>query len=358
VPTDSGAPAEPVSHIDAGSRARLDRVLRVDAALGRVLGAARSATAAAGNDPAGPTTPEPVLLPSDSNDVWRIGPVVLRVCWRGDPGRFAREAAVTRALPPEFPYPEVLHTGADGDLVWQATRHVDGTPLSTLWPCLSGAERRDAVHQIGEALAALHAHRFPDDVVAALAPRPGDSSTAALIGGDIVPLPVRRAALLLEAAREEGRVDGALLDKAAARLRELADADPLSGDAAPLCGADALLAERPVGTAVVVHGDAHLGNALWHDGQLTALLDFEWVRLGPPDLEIEPYLRADATGLSDLERRQVLGWLAESYPAMFDRPDLARRLRLYQLATAVRDLFLDDAAPDFLRRIVESPLTA
>ncbi|HEY0536298.1 MAG TPA: hypothetical protein VGD29_32325 [Actinoplanes sp.] len=41
----------------------------------------------------------------------------------------------------------------------------------------------------------------------------------------------------------------------------------------------------------------HLANALWKDGRLTALLDFEWVRLGPPDLEIEPYLRADVTGL-------------------------------------------------------------
>jgi len=333
--------------IGAESRARLARVLRV----------ARLPAAAA-----------PVLLPSDSNDVWRIGPAVLRVCWRGDLGRFAREAAVTRALPAGVPYPEVLDTGSEGDLAWQVTRVVEGVPLATLWHGLSRVERRDAAHQIGQALAALHAHRFPADVVAELAaPRPvGDTSVSALVGADITLLPLRRAEGLLAAARHEGRADHALIDDVAARFRELADADPLGdvplAEVSPL--AEAALAEAgpPVGALTCVHGDAHLANALWKDGRLTALLDFEWVRLGAPDLEIEPYLRADATGLTDIERREVLGWLAESYPAMFAVPDLVRRLWLYQIATGVRELFLDqsgqppdDGAQCWLRRIVKSP---
>lgn len=323
--------------IDAGSRARLARVLR----------AARLPAAAA-----------PVLLPSDSNDVWRIGPAVLRVCWRGDRGRFAREAAVTRALPAGVPYPEVLDTGSDGDLAWQVTRAVEGVPLARLWRGLSRAERRDAVHQIGQALATLHAHRFPADVVAELAaPRPvGD--TSALVGSDITPLPLRRAESLLAAAGNEGRADRALIDEVAARFRELADADPLSDAEADPPDAGAPDAGPPVGAVTCVHGDAHLGNALWEDGRLTGLLDFEWVRLGPPDLEIEPYLRADVAGLTGAEPvREALGWLAESYPAMFAAPDLLRRLWLYQLANGVRELFLDgpDGAQRQLRRIVKSP---
>jgi aminoglycoside phosphotransferase (APT) family kinase protein len=315
-------------HIDPASQARLVRILRV----------ARLPAEAAGT--------APVLLPSNSNDTWRIGPAVLRVCWRGDRERFAREAAVTRALPPEVPYPEVLDTGSDGDLAWQVTRVVEGVPLATLWHGLSRAQQRDAVHQIGPALAALHAHRFPADVVAELAvPRPvGDTSASALVGADITPLPVRRAEALLTAARDDGRADHALIDDVAARFRELADADP------------------PAGSVTCVHGDAHLANALWKDGRLTALLDFEWVRLGPPDLEIEPYLRADVTGLGHTEVREILGWLAESYPAMFAAPDLVRRLWLYQLATAVRELFLDEpgqppgkVARDWLRDTVKSP---
>ena len=341
--------------IDVASQARLARVLR----------AVRLPAAAV-----------PVLVPSDSNDVWRIGPAVLRVCWRGDLGRFAREAAVTRALPAGVPYPEVLDAGFDGDLAWQVTRAVEGVPLATLWRGLSRAERRDAVHQIGQALAALHAHRFPADVVATLAtPRPvGDTSTSALVGADIALLPLPRAESLLASARHEGRADRALIDDVAARFRELADVDPL-GDAllAELdpAAAVALAAVGPpvgppvgvvgpaVGAVTCVHGDAHLGNALWKDGRVTALLDFEWVRLGPPDLEIEPYLRADTAGLTDTELlRDVLGWLAESHPAMFTGPDLVRRLWLYQLANAVRELFLggpDDGAWRQLRRVVKSP---
>jgi Phosphotransferase enzyme family len=44
-------------------------------------------------------------------------------------------------------------------------------------------------------------------------------------------------------------------------------------------------------SGVVVHGDAHLANVLWHDGRLAALLDFEWARIGPPDLELEAACR-------------------------------------------------------------------
>lgn len=288
----------------------------------------------------------PVLLPGDSNDAWRIGPVVLRICWRGDRGRFAREAAVTRALPEQVPYPEVLDIGSDGDLAWQVTRAVEGVPLASVWRGLSRAQQRAAVHQIGQALAALHAHRFPAGIVAELAlPRPG-SDVPALVGADITPLPLRRAEALLAAARDEGRADRTLVDDAAARLRELAGADPLAG------------AEPPAGAVTCVHGDAHLGNTLWKGGRLTALLDFEWVRLGPPDLEIEPYLRADVTGLGRTEVRDILGWLVESYPSMFAAPDLVRRLWLYQIATAVRGLFLDrpdDGAQTWLRDTVKSP---
>ncbi|WP_250038400.1 phosphotransferase family protein [Paractinoplanes maris] len=295
-----------------------------------------------------PAAAVPVLLPSDSNDVWRIGPVVVRICWRGDRERFTREAAVTCALPAGVPYPEVLDSGSDGELSWQVTRLVDGAPLSTVWRDLSRAEQHDAVNQIGAALAALHAHRFPADVVAALAaPRPvGEMSTSALVGADITLLPVRRAQALLAIARRDGAADTALIDQVAARFHKLADADPLAA----------------AGPFACVHGDAHLGNALWKDGRLTAVLDFEWVRLGPPDLEIEPYLREDVTGLTLIEVREVIGWLAESYPAMVAGPDLVRRLWLCQLANAVRELFLDDAdrSPGSgpwrrLRRIVTSP---
>ena len=304
-----------------------------------------------------------MLLASDSNDTWRIGSVVLRICWRGDRDRFAREAAVTAALPPAVPYPEVLATDRDEHLAWQITRAIDGIPLAVALPTLSAAQRRNAARDTGRILAALNAHPFPADVIAALAaPRPtGAPSVEALIGADLNPLPYRRALLLTGPARALPHVDPALIDDVEARLRALADVDPLS---ATVRGP--AIVPRAVPTCV--HGDAHPSNILWRDGRVAALLDFEWARLAPPDLELEPYLRGDSDAGKDAEAatRDTLGWLAETHPAAFAHPDLIARLWLYQLAFTLRQLLIkapDRPAADLpgdhpiqrLRRIVDGP---
>ena len=43
----------------------------------------------------------PIPLPSDSNETWKIGELVLRICWRGDRSRLQREALVLEHLPDE-----------------------------------------------------------------------------------------------------------------------------------------------------------------------------------------------------------------------------------------------------------------
>ena len=303
----------------AARRARLARVL------------ARAGVPAA--------VPELMAL-SDSNDVWRIGPVVLRICWRGDRNRFAREAAVTAVLPAGVPYPEVLDTGREDDLAWQVTRLAGGVPLATAWPALPLAQRRAAIHQVGAALRVLNAHPFPARVIAALAaPRPdGDGSAAALIGADLNPLPHQRALRLAALVRNLPYADTALIDDAMARLRDLAPIDPLD-DAAATAGGTA---SGRLAAAGCVHGDAHPANILWQDGHVTALLDFEWVRLGPPDLEIEPYLRwHHRAATNKAETPAILGWLAESHPAAFSPPRLTSRLWLYQLAFTLRHILIE-----------------
>jgi hypothetical protein len=305
------------------------------------LAAARRARLARVLARAGVPAAVPVLMAlSDSNDVWRIGPVVLRICWRGDRDRFAREAAVTAVLPAGVPYPEVLDTGREDDLAWQVTRLAGGVPLATAWPALPLAQRRAAIHQVGAALRVLNAHRFPARVIAALAaPRPdGDVSAAALIGADLNPLPHQRALRLAALVRDLRYADTALIDDAMARLRDLAPIDPLD-DAAATAGGTAFGRLAAVGC---VHGDAHPANVLWQDGRVTALLDFEWVRLGPPDLEIEPYLRWHYRATTNkAETPAILGWLAESHPAAFSPPRLTSRLWLYQLAFTLRHILIE-----------------
>ncbi|PRX90014.1 phosphotransferase family enzyme [Allonocardiopsis opalescens] len=277
-------------------------------------------------------------LPSDSNDTWRIGGTVLRVCWRGDLARFRREAAVAAALPPGFPYPEVLDAGSDGELAWQLTRAVEGVPLVEVWHTLTAARRRAAVHRLGAALALLHEHRFPAQVVELLtAPRRLDGITD-VIGADIVPLPLDRALRLLDAARGIDGVPAALLDRVAERLHGLTRTDPLS---APPAGS------APAGIGCL-HGDAHPGNALWHEDEVVALLDLEWVRFGPADLELEPYLRDNlgTPAWRTADTREVLRLLAESHPAAFAPPDLVDRLSLYRLVAAVRSLVIAGRTAD------------
>ncbi|WP_406059813.1 aminoglycoside phosphotransferase family protein [Streptomyces sp. NBC_01077] len=286
-----------------------------------------------------PPDVEAVPLESYSNDAWRIGDRIVRVCWRGDIGRLRREAAVVPLLPPEIPCPEILAAGDDGELAWTVTRRMPGQGLHAVWPTLDDGERRKATAQLADVLRALHTWQPPEPVrnllVGHLHSRP--TGPEALVGADLCPLPVERAqALAAHASPTPG------LGLVAARLAELAGLDPYL--------------EEPQG---VVHGDLHFANLLWDKGRITAVLDFEWVRLGPPDLDLLSLLRSvdwagsgDAELLSPQEMTRLLGRLAADYPELFAHTDLAHRLWLYQLAYTVRELYTwppampDETAPD------------
>src|SRR5882757_2352520 len=271
-----------------------------------------------------------VSLPSYSNDAWRLGDVVLRICYRGDRGRFEREALVTSALPAKVP--RLLDYGSDDDLAWQVTAWTDGIPLAHVWPDLDVHDRQRAITELGEVLAELNGHRLPAAVrTVLLAPRPdGDVSADAVIGADINPLPVPRARLLLEPAARMPGVDPGLIEEVAARFDELEPLDPCSESA---------LADHHGGT--VVHGDAHPHNVLWNDG-VVCVLDWEWVRLAAPQLDVEPFLyRAyESSPALMADSRRIIDWLADAHPAAFAGPDLVRRMWLIELAYTLRDLLI------------------
>lgn len=274
-----------------------------------------------------------VPLPSDSNDAWRLGELVLRICYRGDRARFERAALVTSGLPASAKVPRLLDYGSDDELAWQVTAWVDGVPLGAAWTGLDADDRRRAITELGEALAELHGHAFPPAVLTALlAPRPvGDVSPAAVIGADINPLPVPRARLLLEPAARLPGVDRGLIDQLAARFDELEPIDP--------CG-ERVLADGD--GPVVVHGDAHPLNVLWDEG-VVAVLDWEWVRVAAPALEIEPFLYRGYESSTSLmaDSHRIIGWLADAHPSAFADPDLIRRMWLIELAYTLRDLHIE-----------------
>lgn len=83
----------------------------------------------------------------------------------------------------------------------------------------------------------------------------------------------------------------------------------------------------------------------WHQGRLVALLDLEWARLGPPDLEFEAISRDDpdvhaqvSPGAVAASQVPVLAWLRAGYPELLDREYLTERVWLYDTCFQVRQL--------------------
>jgi hygromycin-B 7''-O-kinase len=115
---------------------------------------------------------------------------------------------------------------------------------------------------------------------------------------------------------------------------------------------DARDALVPFQRTTLVHGDLTFENILW-DGATLTLLDFEWARGGPPDLDLDVLLRFCAYPMlhvADDYRHQTRAedylhvplWLHEDYPSLFAHPRIGARLVLYAIAFDVRDLL---AAP-------------
>jgi Phosphotransferase enzyme family len=111
-------------------------------------------------------------------------------------------------------------------------------------------------------------------------------------GSAIVPLPVACLSSLLDWIDQLPGMDAGLARRVRGRLGE-----PRT-----------VISDTELTGGVVVHADAHRANVLWHEGRLAALLDFEWARIGPPDLELEAACRDDpdieALGQVWLVRRQ------------------------------------------------------
>jgi aminoglycoside phosphotransferase (APT) family kinase protein len=135
----------------------------------------------------------------------------------------------------------------------------------------------------------------------------------------------------LEQARSLENVDTAIID---------ALVDIIRGTARHL---------EPFDVPTLIHGDLTFENVLWDGDQVTALIDFEWSRAAPPDLDLDVILRfcafpdlhvaedyVEQTKPEDYE--DVAWWLREDYPQLFQFPHALERLRLYAIAYDVRDV--------------------
>jgi aminoglycoside phosphotransferase len=267
--------------------------------------------------------PELAVVPVESvtNEVWSAGDVIIRVNRRIH-SRLRREAELAPILPPAVRYPKLLASGEGTGADWVVLARVPGTPLVRCWPGLTDEERHRAIDELASAVRALHEVKAPVDQPLIEDPpqllQTGARATEPLLAG-------------LDRARQMAFVDRGLIDEAEGFVRALRGVlDPFD---AP----------------TLIHGDLHFQNVLWDGEHISALLDLEYARAAPPDLDLDVFLRfccypylfvpesreaeAQASAYED-----VPYWLRDAYPELFAHPKLFDRLRLYAVAFDIKDL--------------------
>jgi len=273
----------------------------------------------------------PMRVANSLNEVWFVGPYVVRVNTRGDRLTLAHERDVLQALPRGVPAPLLVDYGECSFGEWLVVSRAPGEELSRFWPTMSEEQREEAITTLGHGMRELH------------------HVNARALGLDRAPflesgatecphrLPVDRLLDLLAQVARFHFVDPALMRSAVEQLIEAtAYLDPDS--------------------ETLVHGDLHFENVLWDGTALTAIIDWEWSRPGPPDLDLDVLLHSLAdpaahVGLDYAAPRRrdfdnVVTWLRGAYPELFAHAHLAQRLFVYRLAYD---------APDLLRHPPDRP---
>jgi scyllo-inosamine 4-kinase len=188
-----------------------------------------------------------------SNATWVGGGFAVRIANTAVVDSMAAEVALVRALPPEVGHPKILGVGTIDGHDWIVTEEVRGHNLHDAWPTLTPEERRRAIRQLWARVRVVHdttpSLRLLVGAHAGFIPATADDATAA----------ADRASAAL-----------GLPDGQRSRLHQII------GN---------YYRAAPVVEQVVNHGDLALMNALW-DGEVVALLDFEFAVLGPVEIDL------------------------------------------------------------------------
>lgn len=263
-----------------------------------------------------------VAANSTRNEVLLCGDYVVRVN-REPNQRLRREAAMVAELPARSWTPRVVGHGGDIGADYLIVARRPGQPLSRNWPGMTPRDRRTAISQLAEMLDDLHRTPTPESV-------PRLRRTTHLL--DDGPGPTLRPLwLAIGSLRRNRLADHRLIDLIESTVSERAH-----------------LFET-YSTSHLVHGDLTFENILWDGRQITALLDFEWCRGGPPELDLDslarycryPYAHVPEPAAQQQrpdDYRDVWSWLASDLPELFDTPHLDDRLLVIDIAFELHEL--------------------
>ncbi len=284
-----------------------------------------------------PFSGEVVAANSTRNEVMICGDYVVRVN-REPNQRLRREAALVAELPIRTWTPRVLGHGGDIGADYLIVARRPGQPLSRCWPTMTPRDRRFAIAQLAEALDDLHRTQTPRSV-------PRLTRTTHLLddGPGLTLRPLWRA---IGTMRRDKLADQRLIDLIESSTSERAHLfDSFSTD-------------------YLVHGDLTFENIMWDGRQITALLDFEWCRGGPAELDLDSIARyckypfAHVPPPASKQQRpedyqNVWSWLTSDLPDLFEDPHLDDRLLVMDIAFELHELI---AHPDLGSRKQLGPL--
>lgn len=284
-----------------------------------------------------PTDSDVFQASSTRNEVLITGNYVVRVN-REPNQRLRREAALVEALPNRSWTPKIIGHGGDIGADYLIVARRPGQPLSRAWPTMRPRDRRFAIAQLAEALDDLHNTATPAAV-------PRLTRTTHLLDDGPGPTlrPVWQAIGSLRRAPQPDH-----------RLIELIERTV--SDRAHLF--------ETYATSHLVHGDLSFENILWDGRGISALLDFEWCRGAPAELDIDsltrycrfPFAHVPEPAASQQRPEdylEVLSWLSADLPELFATPDLNDRLLVIDIAFELHEIL---AHPDLGPRDELGPL--
>lgn len=185
-----------------------------------------------------------------SNATWVGNGIAVRIAHSAVD--MAREVAILRALPKEVGHPEILGEGTTEGHGWIVSTEIRGQNLCEAWPTLTPAQRETAIHQLWARAQIVH------DATPSL-------RTLVASHGGFIP---------------------ATLDAAiAAANRASVKLGLSSAQQSQLYKVIGYFRAAPLVEQTANHGDLALMNALW-DGEVVALLDFEFAVLGPFEIDL------------------------------------------------------------------------
>lgn len=269
---------------------------------------------------------------STRNEVFLADDVVVRVN-RQPNQRLRREALLCQHLPQRHWTPRILAYGGRLGADYLIVARRPGMPLSRCWPDMTQSARRSAIAQLAAALTVLHQTATP------LAVPPLDQAPQLLDPRRITPLAPLLVAVDKLGTLTKSGVDKSLFDDLAARIYQIGNA------------------LNDYDQRYLIHGDLSFENLLWDGSTLSAVLDFEWCRGAPADLDLDVLLRfcalPHAHVAPDYEHRtrqadylDVPVWLAEDRPDLFSHPHIADRLELYSISYCVQELMMNESLLD------------